>query len=155
MVKYEFMGAHGRGSENKGAAKHKVGGGCEKKRVAKKMWCTHPPACVRLWEHTQTDADKCMGIIYYINGIKLSASVYNFRIQTLPVPKVPRLNQLSNFFLKVKTIPEKYLLMLWNHWDGILRQKVLPSWTYFHAKKVGNTYTEISDSEVMYFNLKN
>ena len=48
MVKYEFMGAHGRGSENKGAAKHKVGGGCEKKEGCKKMWCTHPPACVRL-----------------------------------------------------------------------------------------------------------
>ena len=47
MVKYEFMGAHGRGSENKGAAKHKVGGDA-KKRVAKKMWCTHPPPCVRL-----------------------------------------------------------------------------------------------------------
>ena len=44
MVKYEFMGAHGRGSENKGAAKHKVGGDAKKKRVAKKMWCTHPPA---------------------------------------------------------------------------------------------------------------
>ena len=130
-------------------------GGMRKKRGLQKNVVYAPPACVRLWEHTQTDADICMGIIYYINGIKLSASVYNFRIQTLPVPKVPRLNQLSNFFLKVKTIPEKYLLILWNHWDGILRQKVLPSWTYFHAIKVGNTYTEISDSDIMYFNLKN
>ena len=35
MVKYEFMGAHGRGSENKGAAKHKVGGDAKKKGCKK------------------------------------------------------------------------------------------------------------------------
>ena len=43
MVKYEFMGAHGRGSENKGAAKHKVGGDAKKKRVAKKCGVRTPP----------------------------------------------------------------------------------------------------------------
>ena len=43
MVKYEFMGAHGRGSENKGAAKHKVGGGCEKKEGCKKNVVYAPP----------------------------------------------------------------------------------------------------------------
>ena len=49
MVKYEFMGAHGRGLENKGAAKHKVGGGdAKKKRAAKKCGVRTPPACVRL-----------------------------------------------------------------------------------------------------------
>ena len=107
MVKYEFMGAHGRGSENKGAAKHKVGGDAKKKRVAKKMWCTHPPACVRLWEHTQTDADICMGIIYYINGIKLSASVYNFRIQT---PKGSKIKSVIEFFSESKNNPWKIFI---------------------------------------------
>ena len=34
MVKYEFMRAHGRGSENKGAAKQR--GGVRKKEVRKK-----------------------------------------------------------------------------------------------------------------------
>ena len=37
MVKYEFMGAHGRGSENKGAAKHKVGGDAKKKGLQKNV----------------------------------------------------------------------------------------------------------------------
>ena len=47
MVKYEFMGAHGRGSENKGAAKHKVGRDA-KKKGCKKNVVYAPPPCVRL-----------------------------------------------------------------------------------------------------------
>ena len=47
MVKYEFMGAHGRGSENKGAAKHKVGGMRKKRGLQKKCGVRTPP-CVRL-----------------------------------------------------------------------------------------------------------
>ena len=40
MIKYEFMRAHGKGSEGS----EKRGGGCEKKvGVRKKGGCTHPP----------------------------------------------------------------------------------------------------------------
>ena len=82
------------------------GGGCEKKRVAKKCGVRTPP-CVRLWEHTQTDADICMGIIYYINGIKLSASVYNFRIQT---PKGSKIKSVIEFFSESKNNPWKIFI---------------------------------------------